>query len=70
MRGSQAYLIGKVLMPRFTVGLIPIDRPKAMDMRRICNISASIGPPDGHVPDLDGQVHACIQVGPVFRNVL
>ena len=57
-------------MPRFAIGLIPIDHPIAVDMRRTLNITTSIRSPDRDALDLDRQVHTSIHVGPALGNVI
>ena len=56
-------------MPWFTVGLVPVDHPKAVDVRRTVNVLASIRPLDSYALDLDGRVHTRIHVGPFLGNI-
>jgi hypothetical protein len=61
-------MIVKVQVPWFAIRLIPIHRPKTAN-RKTLNSQASIRSPDRNALDLDGHVHARIQVGPVFWDV-
>ena len=66
----QTYFIGNVLMPRFTVWLIPIDVPESMDTTRgVPDIRTSIWSPDSDTLNLDRHVHTRVHVGPAFRDI-
>jgi len=66
----QAALISNVSVPRFTIGLIPIDHPKAVNVRRTLDIPTSVRSLENDTFDLDRHIHARIHFSPVVRNVL
>lgn len=69
LKVSQTHSIIKVLMPWFTILLVPIDLPKAIDIRRFFYVYPSIRSPDRDAFDLDGHIRACIRVGPILGSV-
>jgi len=50
--------------------LIPINHPKAVDVRRTLDIPTSMRPLESDTFDLDRHVHARVHVGPAVRNIL
>ena len=66
-----AYPVFKVAIPWLTIRLIPIRRPKTVELnlRKYEGVCTPIRTPDFDTFDLNGHVHACIHSVPALRNV-